>query len=156
MLPVLDALTARLATVLPDQRGTLDQRRQAFAQRWRLLLSQWSEQAAPLLGKAVVVQHGTFGHLWHWLGMQAVADLEPKPGLAPTPGHLQRPLQTLKPKPPMALVLAVHQDGRAGRWLSGQLGPAVPLLTLPATVAENADGAALERWMQSLLSLIHI
>jgi hypothetical protein len=26
------------------------------------------------------------------------------------------------------------------------------MLVLPATVAENADGAALERWMQTLVS----
>jgi zinc/manganese transport system substrate-binding protein len=152
LLPVVDALAARLRTVLPGQQAVLEQRRQAFAQRWRAQVAQWSEQAAPLRGKTVVVQHATFGYLWHWLGMRPVADLEPKPGLAPTPVHLQRLLETLKPKPPMAVVLAIHQDARAGRWLSGQLGPSVPVLTLPATLPEEADGAALERWMQTLLS----
>jgi zinc/manganese transport system substrate-binding protein len=152
LLSVANALAARLSTVLPGQQAVLEQRRQAFAQRWSGLLAQWGAQAAPLRGKTVAVQHASFGYLWHWLEMRPVADLEPKPGMPPTPGHLQRLLETLKPQPPMAVVIAVHQDARAGRWLSGQLGPAVPLLTLPATVAENADGAALERWMQTLVS----
>ena len=60
----------------------------------------------------------------------------------------------LKGKPPMAVVIASYQDPRPGRWLSGQLGATVPLLVLPATVAEDADGDALVRWFDGLLTTL--
>ena len=60
-LGAANALAARLLTVLPGQQPALEQRRQAFAQRWSSLLVQWGAQAAPLRGKTVAVQHATFG-----------------------------------------------------------------------------------------------
>ena len=86
-----------------------------------------------------------------------VADLEPKPGMAPTPGHLQSLLERLRTTPPMALVVARHQDPRAGRWLSGQFaqrGTAVPLLVLPATVPDPDVPDALGRWFDALLTAL--
>jgi hypothetical protein len=52
----------------------------------------------------------------------------------------------------MAVVVASYQDARPGKWLTAQLGSGVPLLVLPATVAEYADTEDLLRWMDSLLS----
>jgi hypothetical protein len=49
------------------------------------------------------------------------------------------------------VVFSTYQDPRSGRWLSGQWGGQVPLLMLPATVAEDADGEGLIRWFDSLL-----
>jgi zinc/manganese transport system substrate-binding protein len=97
------------------------------------------------------VQHASFGYLWDWLGMKLVADIEPKPGMSPTPGHLQRLLDGLRHNPPRAVIVANYQDPRAGRWLSNQLGKQVPLLVLPATVSDPADGTALADWMEGLI-----
>ena len=53
---------------------------------------------------------------------------------------------------PMAVVIASYQDPKPARWLAAQLGPSLPVLVLPSTVAEGADAAALERWMDGLLT----
>lgn len=154
LLLVAQALTERLQQDLPSQQAAIEQRRAAFEARLKGQIVLWEQRAAPLRGRAVAAQHSSFGYLWRWLGVKQVADLEPKPGMAPTPGHLQRLLDGLKGQPPMAVVIASYQDPRPGRWLSGQLGGQVPLLVLPATVAEDADGEALLRWFDDLLSAL--
>jgi zinc/manganese transport system substrate-binding protein len=87
--------------------------------------------------------------------MKQVADLEPKPGMSPTPGHLQRLLEGLRAKPPLAVVISAYQDPRPGRWLTAQLAAhgtaVVPLLVLPATVPEGAGEKELVQWMDGLL-----
>jgi len=50
-------------------------------------------------------------------------------------------------------VVASHQDPRAGKWLSAQLGPAVPLLILPATVTQEGE-AAFFQWYEQLVSAL--
>ncbi len=152
LLVALDMLAERLQQALPAQKPAIEERRLAFESRLKSRIADWERRAAPLRGQTVAAQHSTFGYLWHWLGIQPVADLEPKPGMAPTPGHLQGLLNQLKGQPPMAVVVAAYQDPRPGRWLSGQLGGQVPLLVLPATVAEDADGEALLRWFDGLLA----
>jgi len=152
LLVVAQALADRLQQDLPGQRAAIEQRRVAFETRLKGQIVQWEQRAAPLRGRNVAAQHSGFGYLWAWLGITQVADLEPKPGMAPTPGHLQRLLDGLKGQPPLAVVISGYQDPRPGRWLSSQLGGQVPLLVLPATVAEDADGDALLRWYDELLA----
>ena len=151
LLLVAQALAERMQEVWPAKKSVIAERLRAFEQPWQARMAQWSRMAAPLRGQRVAAQHASFGYLWHWLGMTLVADLEPKPGMAPTPGHLQRLLDGLRAKPPAAVVVASYQDPRSGRWLSNQLGPQVPLLVLPATVHEQADAQALTDWMDGLI-----
>lgn len=154
LLEVAQNLARRLSAELPGERAAIQQRLQAFEPRWRSRIGAWEAQAAPLRGRQVAAQHTGFGYLWQWLGLQQVADLEPRPGLAPTPGHLQRLLDGLRGKPLLAVVVSSYQDPRPGRWLSGQLVPPVPLLVLPATVGEEAAEAELAQWVDSLLQAL--
>ena len=151
LLKAGDALAQRLQREWPAEREAIERRRAAFAADWQARIVQWERRAAPLRGLKVAAQHTTFGYLWHWLGMQPLADLEPKPGMAPTPGHLQRLLEGLRREPPAAVVVAGYQDPRPARWLTGQLGPAVPLVVLPATVPEDAAADGLARWVDELV-----
>lgn len=154
LLVVVDRLAERLGREVPAQKAAIEQRRAAFESRLKDCIAAWERRAAPLRNKPVAAQHSTFGYLWKWLGLEVVADLEPKPGMAPTPGHLQRLLDALRPRPPLAVVVAAYQDPRAGRWLAGQLGARVPLLVLPATVGDDADGEALLAWFDGLVDAL--
>lgn len=151
LLEVADALAERLQQEQPAEAAAIGQRRAAFERQWKARIAQWERRAAPLRGRQVAAQHTTFGYLWRWLGIAQVADLEPRPGMAPTPGHLQRLLDGLKAQPPMAIIVSSYQDGRAARWLADRLGGSVPVLALPAAVSEDADEAALARWMDALV-----
>jgi zinc/manganese transport system substrate-binding protein len=155
LLQVSRALGDRLIKELPAERAAIELRGRAFEAAWRQHLADWERRAAPLRGRRIAAQHTTFGYLWHWLGLQQVADLEPRPGMSPTPGHLQRLLEGLRASTPAAVVIASYQDPRPGRWLTGQLptaaGTRVPLLTLPATVPETAGEKELVLWMEGLV-----
>ena len=155
LLEVAFRLNERLGQEIPAERAAIAQRHAAFEARWRQQIAGWEKLAAPLRGQPVVAQHTSFGYLWHWLGMKQLADLEPKPGMSPSPGHLQRLLEGLRAKPPLLVAIAGFQDPRPGRWLTTQLasqgGAKVPLLVLPATVPEDAGEKELVQWMDGLL-----
>lgn len=154
LLEVARAWGTRLQQLFPAQRAAVAQRMAAFEAHWQRRLAGWAPRAAALRGSAVAAQHGTFAYLWAWLGVRQVADLEPKPGLAPTPGHLQRLLEQLRPQPPAAIVVAGYQDPRAARWLAQQLGGQVPVRQLPATVDDPETPDALGRWFDQLLDAL--
>lgn len=154
---VAAALAQWLAADYPAHSAEIAQRHAAFATRWQAAIVDWERRAAPLRGMRVAAQHTGFAYLWRWLGVEQAADLEPRPGMAPTPGHLNRVRDALRTTPPTAVVVASYQDQRPARWLVGQLvdgGRAVPLLVLPATVSENADAAALEAWFSALVDAL--
>jgi len=146
------ALAERMATLFPAQASDVAARHKAWDERWQRHIARWSQQGRLLKGRKVAGQHTTFGYLWHWLGIEMVADLEPKPGMPPTPGHLGALRDGLLTDPPAAIVVAGYQDDRSARWLAQQLQGKAPLLVLPATLDDASHPEALERWFDRILS----
>jgi zinc/manganese transport system substrate-binding protein len=129
---VADALAQRLAQVDPGHAGDYAKRHADFVQRWNQALARWTAQAAALRGVTVVSQHRAFVYLYDWLGLQEVAVLEPKPGVEPSPAHLQTVLATLRARPARLVVHTAYQDGKPSEWLSRNAG--IPVVKLPFTV----------------------
>lgn len=153
LLDAARSLSAQLQRLVPTQAVQIDERYRQFEARWKERIRDWERRAGPLRGRAVAAQHATFAYLWNWLGITQNVDLEPKPGMAPTPGHLQRVIDTLRAKPPLAVVAATYQDPRPARWIAGQLD-GVLLLELPATVTDDTAVDALEGWFEQLLQAL--
>ncbi len=152
LMTVAQALARRLAHLDPAQAASIQARHAAwhadFNRRWH----DWQQRAAPLKGRRVVAQHSTFAYLWRWTGVQVVADLEPKPGLPPTPSHLQAVLSQVRAQPAIAAVHALYQDPQPSQWLARQLGAgATPALALPSTVTDEGAASSLAGLFDGLL-----
>lgn len=72
--------------------GTLDERLGADAKQ----LGGWMAQMAPVAKRPIVTYHTSFNYFAQRFGLRVVDELEPKPGLEPTPGHLAQVMQTIK------------------------------------------------------------
>ncbi|HEX2541400.1 MAG TPA: zinc ABC transporter substrate-binding protein [Caldimonas sp.] len=151
MLQVAEALAGRLQAIEPQRRAEVQGRFAAWAADWRTRIDRWERQAQPLRGTRVVGQHTTYAYLWRWLGIEQAADLEPRPGMSPTPGHLQRVLEQARAMSPRAIVVSSYQDPRAAQWLSQQLGGSVPVLQLPATLMDEGPASTLAGFYDHLL-----
>ena len=138
VLDVARALAEQLQAIDPPRRSVYRDQLGKFEASWRERTAARERRAAPVRGKRIAAQHSTYAYLWHWLGIEQIADLEPKPGLPPTPGHLQRVLTMTRPNPPKAIVVSSYQDARPARWLADQLGASTQVLQLPATVTDDA------------------
>lgn len=143
LLQIAAAVAGRLEQLDPAGRDGYRSRLAAFQADWKARIAQWERKAAPLRGMKVAAQHSTFAYLWRWLGIEQVADLEPKPGVPPTPGHLQQVLETVRGAPPRAVVVSAYQDPRGAQWLAQQLGGGAAVLQLPATVTEEPPANSL-------------
>jgi zinc/manganese transport system substrate-binding protein len=135
---VATALAARLQQIDPSHASEYAQRQADFAGRWQQAITRWTAQAAPLKGASVVSQHKGFAYLYDWLGLKEVAVLEPKPGVEPSPSHLQEVLATLKGSPARMVIYAAYQDPRPSEWLSTNAN--IAAVKLPFTVG-GADKA---------------
>ena len=135
---VAAALAQRLAQLDPANAAAYQAREKQFADKWTAAIARWEQQAAPLKGVAVVVQHKGFTYLIHWLGMREVAALEPKPGVEPTTGHLASVLETLQRDPAKMVLRAAYQSDRASQWIAERAK--IKAVVLPFTVGGD-DGA---------------
>lgn len=149
VLIVAKALSARLAQLDAGNAAFYQQRLADFSARWSAAIKKWEARAAPLKGRKVVVQHISWVYLWHWLGIEQVGELEPRPGVPPTSAHLAHLVDLTKKSHTLAIVRAAYQDAKASRWLSERTG--VPAVALPLTVGGDAQATNLFTLFDSTL-----
>jgi len=134
---VAEPLAARLAELDPDNADHYQARYNAFAARWNAAVANWEQQAAPLKGVPILVQHKAFTYLETWLGLKQVAALEPKPGIEPTTAHLTDVLATLQRQPVKMVIRAAYQGDRASQWIAERAK--INAVALPFTVGGTAE-----------------
>lgn len=132
------AIAERLATLDPDGAGTYRQMEQDFQARWAEASARWNARGAGLRGMGVVTQHRSWTYLENWLGLDEVANLEPKPGIEPSTSHLASLLSIVEGANVSLIIRASYQSPRASEWLSERTG--IPAEVLPQTVGA-VDGA---------------
>jgi len=129
---VAAALGERLAMLDQPNAGFYSERTKAFLDRWRTATTRWESKAAPLKGMPLVVYHKNMTYMIRWLGMREVANLEPKPGLPPSTGHLTELLARLQREPAKAIVRSAYNDPRPGEWLAERAK--IPSIAIAFTV----------------------
>lgn len=132
MLTIADALTKRLIELDPEHKTDYESNLASFTTQWKAQIIKWEALAEPLKGKQVIVYHKNWSYLLKWLGVEAIADLEPKPGLPPTSSHLASLLKQSRTNTPSAIIMANYQDDKGAKWLSKKTG--VTLIKLPFSV----------------------
>ncbi len=125
-------LAQRLAELDPPNAAWYQARYKAFSEKWTAAIANWEMQAAPLRGTKIVIQHKAFTYLQAWLGLNAIAALEPKPGVEPTTAHLSEVLELLQRDPAKMVVRAAYLSDRATQWLAERTK--INVVVLPFTV----------------------
>jgi zinc/manganese transport system substrate-binding protein len=152
ILRVAQALAARLAELDDQHADQYAQRLADFSVRWQAAIGRWEQQAAPLKGMPIVVYHRAWTYLNHWLGLDQLDELEPKPGVPPTSAHLAEVLDKMKKQPARAVIRAPYQDQRPVQWLHEHTG--IPMLELPFTVGGTPQSGDLFGLFDSTVQLL--
>ena len=85
---IAQVIAERLASIDPANADEYRARHSAFAQSWGNAITGWETKAQPLRGMRIVPYHKDTVYLTDWLGLVEVMNVEPKPGLPPSPAHL--------------------------------------------------------------------
>ena len=116
----------------------------------RLVAAQagWEKQMAPFRGRPVITYHKSWNHLLGWLGLVEVANLEPKPGIPPSPRHVAEVLKIGRERGVKVVLQESFYPDKTGRLVAGKLGGAV--VSLPG----GTDIGSGESYLQHVDHLI--
>lgn len=77
-----------LVSLAPDRQEVFEARWNAWDAEAQRRIERWAEWMGPLEGKPIVTYHRSWSYFTHRYGLEVVAEVEPKPGLAPSAKHL--------------------------------------------------------------------
>jgi zinc/manganese transport system substrate-binding protein len=95
-VPITADIALALSRVDPANAGAYTDRRRAFLSQLDRRMAGWRSRMAPVNGEAVVSYHESWQYLARRFGLNIVGQLEPKPGIPPSPSHLARLIERMK------------------------------------------------------------
>jgi len=99
-------------------------------------LGGWSAKLRPWRGARVLTYHRSWSYLLDRFGLQSAGEIEPKPGIPPTPGHLAELVASCRTPPVKAILVEPFYNDQAPRLVASQIGATV--LRLPLSVGGDA------------------
>ena len=148
---IADALTQRLIELDESDSESYQKNKKQFKKQWQKAMMNWSERAALLRGQKIVMHHNSWPYLNHWLGLNAVATLEPIPGVPPSSSHLASLKNRLSHDDVAMIIHAAYINERSAQWLSAKTG--IPIVSLPASV-NFQQGETLEQFYDVLINTL--
>lgn len=89
-------IAERLAQLDPANAETYQSNAKAFQDKIDARMADWNQKLAPLKGQSIVTYHKSWVYFAHRFGMEIAIELEPKPGVPPSPAHLTEVIQTVQ------------------------------------------------------------
>ena len=87
--------------------------------------AEWQKLLAPYRGAKVVTYHKDFVYFAARFGLDIVEELEPKPGIAPSPAHLAAVIGKMKATNARAILVQPYQNRKTAETVARQAGAVV-------------------------------
>jgi zinc/manganese transport system substrate-binding protein len=92
------------------------------------VLGGWYGAMKPLAGSKILTYHRSWSYFSHRFQLNVVGELEPKPGIEPTPSHLADLVEVVKKDNVKFLLMEPFYSRQAPDWLAGKTGIKVVLV----------------------------
>jgi len=128
--PVTVKIVARnianhLAQVDPKNAATYNGNLSRFNAKLDAKYADWQKQLAPYRGARIVTYHKDFVYFAERFGLNIVDELEPKPGIAPSPAHLAQVIGKMKAGNAKVILVQPYQNRKTAETVARQTGATV-------------------------------
>jgi len=103
------------------------------------LLGGWVKASQVFRGKTIITYHRSFRYFIHRFDLRSIGELEPKPGIEPTPAHLASLMKRAQEENVRVIVQEPFYSIRHANFLASRLGAKVVIL--PGNVGQDSSAS---------------
>jgi zinc/manganese transport system substrate-binding protein len=93
-------------------------------------MPEWQQALAPARGQKVVSYHKNFDYLADRFGLEVVGNLEPKPGIPPSPTHLAELVPRMQAAKVRAILVEPYRERQTPDFVAGKTGAQVVVVPI--------------------------
>lgn len=121
-------IAAGLSRIDPEHAAQYEKNLDGYLVELNAKLAEWRKWAELLKGVKAVSYHQDVAYLARFTGLEFVGTLEPKPGVAPTPSHLEKLVELMK-RDQVALIVREQQyAAKLPAWVAEKTGAKVAVI----------------------------
>src|SRR3954463_4670061 len=118
-------IAPHLASIDPKSASTYNANLAKFNSKLDAKQAEWQKELAPYRGVKIVTYHRDFVYLGQRFGLNVVDELEPKPGIAPSPAHLAQVIGKMRANNVKVILVQPFQNRKTAETVARQTGAAV-------------------------------
>ncbi len=128
-------LVDALSKVSPADAQTFRKNADAYLKTLDQRIAEWQALMKPFAGAKIVTFHKSWSYFANWLGLDVVGEIEPKPGIAPSPSHTAELIDLVRRSGVKVIVVEPFYDLDAPNQIARTTGAKV--LVLPTSSGGN-------------------
>lgn len=132
-------VAAGLSRVDTEHAATYAKNLKTFLAELEPKMAQWRSWTEPLKGMKAVSYHKDVAYLGRFTGLDFIDTVEFKPGVAPTPTHLEQLVKEMKAQGVKLIVREQHFDAKTCDWLAAQTGAKVAVIGIMANALPGTE-----------------
>ena len=100
-------------------------------------MAEWNKKMAPFKGRKIAIYHRSWPYFVDRFGLVIACELEPKPGIPPSPAHLKEVIDIMKRDKVSVILMEVFYDEKPAQFVAGQTGAKV--IVVPNSVGGTKE-----------------
>ncbi|MBC8215668.1 MAG: zinc ABC transporter substrate-binding protein [Candidatus Marinimicrobia bacterium] len=132
-------IAAALISTDPAGRNMYESNLAQFLQEVDFAMNLWRETYAELKGMNMFFYHNSWPYFTERFGLNVVAHLEPKPGITPSPAHLERLLRIIRNDDITLIAMEPYFSNQAPEYLHQKTGIKIVKLAQSVGAVKEAD-----------------
>lgn len=118
----------RLSELSPSDSAYFNDNLAAFSSKLDAKTEEWQEKLRPFKGRKIAVYHRSWPYFADRFGLIVACELEPKPGIPPSPKHLKEVIDVIKRDGVNVILMEVFYDEKPARFVAGHTGAKVVIV----------------------------
>ncbi len=119
---IAETIAHSLSQLDPAHAQAFTQNARAFEEKVQAKISEWGKAAASVKGIKAVSYHPSMVYFADFLGIEMAGTIELKPGIAPTPKHLEELVRKMHSEKVSLIFREVQYGSETAEWLTAQTG----------------------------------
>lgn len=134
---IASEIARMLSRIDPESQETFGANEKAFHAILDQKIDDWTRKLAPYQPISVLTYHRSWIYFAERFGIHLTGELEPKPGVSPSPAHLRDTIERMKTEKTDLILVESFYSRKAADFVSGQTGATV--LVLPNSVGGSPE-----------------
>ncbi len=149
-LIIAEQIAERLGVLDPGNAAVYDQNLNRFRQNFTARIANWETRMAPYRNRKIVTYHKQWLYLSDWLGLSEINYVEDKPGIPPSPRHIESLIQQMRAEQVRVLLNSNLISPAVAERVASQGG--AKLVVLPIAVGGEKDIKTYADLFESIVS----
>jgi len=150
---IVAEIVKKLSLISPENREFFEKNQQEFNRILDEKITMWQELLKPFKGSKIITYHNSWPYFEEFSGIKIIEHIEPKPGIPPSPSHLNKLVSIIKTENVKLILSENYFSQKAPNFLKDKTG--VKILSVPVDIQEDKGiSSYIDLWDKNIHSIV--